>query len=116
MRFRPQFRLRSLFWLTLWAGVMCVVGPPAWTWTKANLLPDAWREVGKPGAIRSFSCNISCGFTISRMHSDRARAMRLARRLGSLRARSSPRRIARVVPRRPALDESANVAVTNAAR
>jgi hypothetical protein len=116
MRYRLQFRLRSLLWLTLWAAVTCVVGPPAWRWTKANLLPEAWREVGGSGAIQSFSCNISCGFTISRMHSDRARALRLARRLGSLRARKSPRQIARVGSRRPAQDDSANVALIGAAR
>ena len=116
MPHRLQFRLRALFWLTLWAGVVCVVGPPVWTWTKANLFPDAWREVGGPGAIQPFSCNISCGFTVSRMYSDRARALRLARRLGSLRSRRSPTRIARVWPRRPAQDDSANVALTSTAR
>ena len=116
MPHRLQFRLRALFWLTLWAGVMCIVGPPAWSWTKANLLPDEWHVVGEPGAIRPFSCNISCGFTVNRMHSDRARALRLARRLGSLRARRSPTRIARLWPRRPVPDDSANVALTSTAR
>jgi hypothetical protein len=111
MPHRIQFRLRSLFWLTLWAAVTCVVGPPAWTWAKAKFFSDQWREVGGPGAIQPFSCSISCGFTVSRMHSDRARALRLARRLGSLRSRRSPKRIARAWPRRPAPDDSANVAV-----
>jgi hypothetical protein len=116
MPHRLQFRLRALFWLTLWAGVMCIVGPPAWSWTKANLLPDEWREVGGPGAIQSYSASACGGFTISRMNSDRARALRLARRLGSLRSRRSPTRIARVWPRRPAQDDSANVALTSTAR
>jgi hypothetical protein len=110
---RFQFRLATLFWLTLWSAVLCMVGPPAWTWAKANLFPPQWREVGGPGAIQAYTNTYSNCFQRSRIYSDKASAWRLASRLDSMRSRRSPARIARVSPRRQSHERSANVAISN---
>lgn len=40
MRRRFQFRLRSLFRLTLLAAMCCAFGPPLWRWAEPRLYPN----------------------------------------------------------------------------
>lgn len=46
---RPQFHLRSLFWLTLVVAVGCMMAPPIWR--QAVALIEAHR---KPAVVRLF--------------------------------------------------------------
>lgn len=35
-----QFRLRTIFWLTLLAAICCAMGPPLWRWAEPRLYPN----------------------------------------------------------------------------
>lgn len=45
---RPQFNLRSLFWLTLVSAILCMVGPPLWREARNRFFPPLVRQPPRP--------------------------------------------------------------------
>ena len=81
-----QFRLRSLFRLTLAAALLCLVGPPAWTWVEATLWAPDWQDIGQPGPILEYHTTIGYDFGLGSACERRAKEFRLKLRLNRLRA------------------------------